>query len=624
MCGIAGIQLKASGQVQEEWLRSMGEKQRHRGPDDFSIFIKGNVGFAHNRLSILDLSAAGNQPFRNERYVLTYNGEIYNYQELQEELIKEGVRFKSTCDTEVLFYYLIRHGVLKTLQSIKGMFAFSFCDLEDGTVYLCRDRLGIKPLYWKYDSSGLYWASEVKAMMGVTKIEPDPVKTLFSMASIADHSNFYTVFREVLRVVPGHYLACKPGEPPQDVEYYDINQEVDESYYRELDQLPFPEVCRLFNRLLQTSVRQMLMSDAPMGVFISGGVDSSLIAALAVGSKKEISLFTADVTGKHSEYQDTKALSERLGNPLHAFHFLPEMMLSKWAVATWFYGAPLITHTNSIPFSCVAALAREKGVKAVLTGEGSDELFIGYPLAIMKTFRPFLTETLDSFRKALSVCFPVLRRPSSQGARSMNAFLNLLVQDFERQRLREKGVQSYAFLSSDRAAESHYLSIQMIREGLIALLHRNDRMGMMASIESRFPFLDEPILHFAVNLPLKMKQRWGLKIYDPKHPFLVDKAIVRQTALDYLPEKMAFKRKSGFAMYGHKNIHVKPGYFSGGYAADLLRMTPEAEAHMLRMQDPYFIAKLVSVDIFGRIFSYRESTEQVQERISRFLTLHAG
>ncbi len=115
-----------------------------------------------------------------------------------------------------------------------------------------------------------------------------------------------------------------------------------------------------------------------------------------------------------------------------------------------------------------------------------------------------------------------------------------------------------------------------------------------------------------------------MKIYDPKHPFLVDKAIVRQTALEYLPEKIAFKRKSGFAMYGHKNIRVKPGYFSGGYAADLLQMTPEAEGYMLRTQDPYFIAKLVSVDIFGRMFSFGESPEQVKDRIAKFLTLHAG
>ena len=188
MCGIAGFILNHSAPADDR-LISMGHTLAHRGPDHFSFLIRDNAGFSHNRLSIIDVSEAGNQPFYNDRYVLCYNGEIYNYLELKQELVRDGVIFQSQSDTEVLFHYLINRGVKETLRSIKGMFAFTFYDIGEKTVYLCRDRLGIKPLNWILRSDGLYWASEVKAMASIIPISPDPIKTLISMAGAGEMSD---------------------------------------------------------------------------------------------------------------------------------------------------------------------------------------------------------------------------------------------------------------------------------------------------------------------------------------------------------------------------------------------------------------------------------------------------
>ena len=288
MCGIAGILQPAHKIVDPACLALMGRTQTHRGPDNFAVFSEANFGCAHNRLSILDLSPAGNQPYADARYVLVYNGEIYNYLELRQKLEGLGERFTSSSDTAVLFAHLARFGVPATLQAIRGMFAFSFYDRQEQTVTLCRDRLGIKPL---------------------------------------------------------------------------------------------------------------------------------------------------------------------------------------------------------------------------------------------------------------------------------------------------------------------------------------------ASIESRFPFLDEELVRFAINLPVQRKIGRTWRLYNPKHPFLVDKAIVRRAAATRLPPALLRKRKSGFPMYGLRSVRTRAGYFQGGYVAGLLRLSPEAEAYMLRAQPPYQVAKLIAVDVFGRLFGMGQSVAQVSEHLKAWVTI---
>jgi asparagine synthase (glutamine-hydrolysing) len=620
MCGIAGVLLPLGQSVTEAQVRAMGETLFHRGPDNFGLLVRKNIGFAHTRLSILDPSPAAHQPIHDGRYTLIYNGEIYNYLDLRRQLETRNVSFKSTSDTEVLFHYLIHFGVAATLPALRGMFAFSFYDNETDTVYLCRDHLGIKPLFWTRYNGGLYWASEVKALRAMLPIRPDPVKTLFAAASIADHSNEYTVFKDVYHVPPGAYLVAQSALPPRIRYYYDILDDIHEATYRELNRMTMSEVTERFQQLFRQSVKSMMISDAPLGAFVSGGIDSGLVALHASRQHHEIAFFTANVLGKYSEVEEARFLSRSLGCPLHEAPFAPEMMLQLWAKATFHYEAPLVTHTNAVPFAVVAELARQNSVKAVLTGEGADELFLGYPYLFAKSYRKLLTLPVELLKGAYRLIPKLRLLLFPEGGRSINDFLELLVQTFERQRLRERGFQAYEFLPS-KEIPRQYLTIQMLREHLISLLHRNDRMGMLASIESRFPFLDEDLIRFAVNLPYRFKVALTHRWHDIYHPFLLDKAILRQAGRAGLSASLVRKPKRGFPMYGHKFLEVRPGFFKNGYLADLAGLTSQVESYMLARESRYFIGKLASVEVFGRLFAFGDEPEKVTEHVLRYATM---
>ena len=195
--------------VDDARLTQMGATVEHRGPDNFGSYVRENYGVAQTRLSILDLSDAGNQPFFDDRYSLVYNGEIYNFVDLGEQLLAQGVRFEGTSDTEVLFHHLIKFGVDATLRVLQGMFAFSFFDSREHTLYLCRDRLGIKPLSYTSHDGDLFWASEVKALASACPVEIDPVRLLLSTNLQFDGRNDHTAFHNVDNVPPGSYLVIR-------------------------------------------------------------------------------------------------------------------------------------------------------------------------------------------------------------------------------------------------------------------------------------------------------------------------------------------------------------------------------------------------------------------------------
>jgi asparagine synthase (glutamine-hydrolysing) len=282
MCGIAGILMPDGKAVNEAIIRQMGAATVHRGPDNFGIYVKDDIGLAHNRLSIVDLSPAGNQPFVRLPCILVYNGEIYNQQELRETLRGEGIEPTSSSDTAALFEYLIRFGLERTLKDIRGMFAFAFCDMKSKEVFLCRDRYGIKPLNWTFSGGALYWGSEIKAIRAARQCEVDVTRSLFAVAAGTENSVYLTPFRNVFNVSPGHYLRATPGQQPTSHQYYDIANDVDEGLYRQLERCSRPEIVERFETVLGGSVKSLLMGDVPMGCFVSGGVDSSLITAVAL------------------------------------------------------------------------------------------------------------------------------------------------------------------------------------------------------------------------------------------------------------------------------------------------------------------------------------------------------
>jgi len=614
MCGIAGTYQRNGTAIATSVVTEMGLSISHRGPDNFGTCEMHKVAMTHNRLSLLDLSAAANQPFRNERYLLSYNGEIYNYQEIRNRLEREhNIEFKTTSDTEVLFYSLIHDGVEKCLQQIRGMFAFAFYDDREDRLFLARDRMGIKPLYYYQKEGNIYWASEIKALAKSLDLRPDPIRTLFAVNNMAEKSMEYSLFKGIRSVKPGCYLEIGPESEPRNHVYYDVLDDLDPDYYKELAALPSEQVLSTFENIFTKSVDSMLMSDVPVGAFVSGGIDSSFIASVAARSK-DVKLFTANIVGKYSEFSDVQLLSKYLKKQVFEYRFEPHMMLRDWVDVTYFHDSPIVIHVNSIPFSGVARLAHDSDVKAVLTGEGADELFFGYPHLLTRRYESIASFPLKAI-KSLYMLSPRLYKflfpDQSQGPLP---FLNELVQGFEVPQLRGRAEEKLGFLNNGHKVEQ-YLSIKMIREHLVALLHRNDRMGMMSSIEARFPYLDEEVIKFAINLPSKFKIGRSGRFHNYKHPFLIDKWIIRKTAENYLPNELVYKKKNGFPMFGHKFIKVKDGFFEKGWIEDSLGLRKDVQQYLLRSQDPYFIAKLASVEIFGRIFDLGQPLDTIKNHL---------
>ena len=617
MCGIAGIILRNPRQDFRDTLAAMASAMSHRGPDSHGVQVDGNFGCAHARLSIVDLSPAGNQPFSDPQGVLAYNGEIYNHAEIRKEMRLPPDRFQGCSDTATLFVCLQEWGVERTLRRIRGMFAFSWYDRRSRELYLCRDRFGIKPLLWKQEPGVFAFASEAKALAPAVSMRPDPIRVLHSLSGIAENSPRLTVFKDVFQVRPGTFLKVDSEGEAEERSYYSLAAEVSESRYRELSRLSMAEASEELTCRLSSSIQSMLMSDLPMGVFASGGIDSSVIAALAHRHTPGISLFTSNIVGPLSEFRDAQTLARYLDLPLHESRFEAEEMMQRWAKCTQHYEAPIVTHTNSIPFSKVAGKARESGIKSVLTGEGSDELFLGYPGLLAQRMQPVVAAPLNAL-KGLYSLLPSLKRFVVKDDQTTDDFLGLLVQGFERQRTREATMdQVYGFLPSSVRRE-HYQTIQMFNESLLALLHRNDRMGMSASIEARFPFLDEDLVAFALNLPMRFKIGFTRRFHNWKHPFLEDKAIVRRVADKTLPRSLARKKKLGFPMLGHRHMQVSHGYFRHGYVSELLSLNAEAQDYLTSTQSHYFLAKLVSIDVFGRLFSMGESPERVTEHLQQW------
>lgn len=620
MCGIAGMLLR-NQPAPVALLQKMGELQTHRGPDHMATEVRGTAGFVHTRLSIIDLSNAGNQPFCDTRYVLCFNGEIYNYLALKEQLRIEGVTFYSSSDTEVLFQALIRWGIEATLKVLRGMFAFSFYDSETDELHLGRDRFGIKPLNWIECPDGIYWASESKTLAVTQGLAPDPIRTLFSVAGTAEKSGWNTLFAEVVQVPPGCYLSARSGTKAQLHRYFDPIELVDPGYHRELDSLPGEQILAEFSRLFDQSIQMMLMSDVPMGVFASGGLDSNLISAYARRHQKDIRLFTANILGPYTEYPSAKLLAESLDAPLLDYKFSPEMLVRDWTTATWYYECPIVTFANAVPFANVAQLARKAGVKPVLTGEGSDELFLGYPDLLYNNYMKYLKFPVELVKQIYRLVPGLKRKLYPERCETIQDFAFNLSRDLDTREARQRGREAFSFLP-EKQARYQAMTLELLHNPLVGLLYRNDRMGMLASIESRFPYLDEELVKFAVNLPWRWKLKKTWQFNDIRHPFIIDKYVVRKTGAKELPQPLANKNKWYFKVHSFNDIRAGAGLFHNGYLSNQLALTQRSLTRLVEKENPAFVARLASAEIFGRLYGLGQNCAEVDRHVQHHVNLN--
>ena len=575
MCGINGIAFstRSGRQIDPAVLKRMRDVITHRGPDDEGIFVDGPVGLGHRRLSIVDV-ASGHQPMANEDGSLhvTYNGEIYNHTDYRESLIARGHVFKTHCDTEAILHLYAEYGD-DCVDRLRGMFAFAIWDRNKRELFIARDRLGVKPLYYVHTPEGsLYFASEIKALLEARAVKPELNFRAFS-DYLANHatSGEETLFVGVKRLLPGHTLRWRDGEL-KIRKYWDVSFEKQAQGGRS-DADYIAEWSELFKK----SVQLRLMADVPLGMFLSGGIDSSAIAAvmstLVDEPIKTFSVAFAEREANELEY--ARMVAHAFKTDHHEIVVTPEQFWAKLPDLIWHEDEPL-AHPSSVALYFVSHLASQH-VKVVLTGEGSDELMAGYAryrktilnLAIGEQYHRMVPSGVrDLVRKQFaSMTGSKLRLKLGRTFLNLSPDIESIYFDnfavFSRslqpQLLtgeamdRMGAIDPYAGVrdvlqETDAQSLLDRLLYADIKTYLHELLMKQDQMSMAASLESRVPFLDHKLVEFTSSLPERLKlRRWTTKY------------VLRQSMKGVLPPAILDRPKMGFPVPLGK-------WFRGAYA----------------------------------------------------------
>jgi len=576
MCGIVGaIAFKNSSfKIQKDYIERMRDTMIHRGPDGCGTWISndGKVGFGHRRLSIIDLSEAAAQPMCNadQSLWLTFNGEIYNHAEIRSELIKDGFNQWKTdhSDTEVILHAYERWGI-DALHKFRGMFAFGLWDDRKKELYLIRDRIGIKPLYYSIHNERLTFASEIKALLE----DPDQQRmvneeALYHYLSFLTTPGPQTLFDGIHKLAPGTWLRLTADGTVQEHKYWDVLD-----HTQPLTDLSEDEISERILDELRTSVQLRKESDVPVGVFLSGGIDSSTNAALfSEGESQPIRTFSIGYEGKYESYQNeihfARYMAEEVGAEFHdrlltvddLIDFLPEMIHLQ--------DEP-IADPVCVPVYYVSKLARDNGVTVCQVGEGADELFWGYSnwkLMLELEYKnawpvpsPLKKIGLTGLRllgREKTLYYEWLRR----GAHNLpvfwggaEAFTEAQKKDILSPRL-NKRFQNFSSWEALRPIHDRfrqkaweqkplqwmsYLDLNLRLPEL--LLMRVDKMSMGVSLECRVPFLDHKFVELAMSIPESVKTKNG----NLKH-------ILKKSVKGLIPDKLINRKKQGFGVPIHE------------------------------------------------------------------------
>ncbi|MBI5584177.1 MAG: asparagine synthase (glutamine-hydrolyzing) [Deltaproteobacteria bacterium] len=559
MCGICGkLNFDSQEPVDPRLLARMGARLQHRGPDGGGEYLRGPVGLGHRRLSIIDL-ATGDQPMSNEDGTIwvVYNGEIYNFPELRAELLAAGHRFKSATDTEVILHLYEEVGV-RSVERLRGMFAFALWDERKQLLLLARDRVGIKPLYYIQTDRALLFASEVKSLLVDPTVRPgiDP-------GAIDRFLTYYylpgseTLWKGIYKLDPGHYLTVQQGRLEAKA-YWDLHFET------QTRKPLFAEAVAELKGLLARTVKDHLISDVPVGVLLSGGVDSTGVLRYAVEqSDRPVHTFTIGFDGEDfaDERPFARLAARRFGTNHREITMTSDAFRDFLPRYVWHMEEP-VCEPPAVALYFVARLARETQVKVLLSGEGGDEAFGGY-----QTYRNFLfLESLKSrFGPLKGLLRPALRGLGSVGVRRLGKFADLVpltlgqyylsrtttpttgfnalkpllyTKDFAGVLARETMGALPTRRLFDRVRDQSLLN-QMLYVDTKSwlpddLLVKADKMTMATSVELRVPWLDFQVLEFAAALPQEFKvSGWKTK------------RILKAALQDVVPPEIIHRKKTG-------------------------------------------------------------------------------
>jgi asparagine synthase (glutamine-hydrolysing) len=560
MCGIAGIvaadRLHADERARVELMRDV---LTHRGPDGAGLHSDERAALAHRRLSIVDV-AGGHQPLANEdgSIWITYNGEIYNHADVRVMLEAAGHKYRTRSDTETIVHAYEQWGD-ECVHRFRGMFAFALWDAPKRRLLLARDRLGVKPLYWACVNSRLLFASEIKSILesGLIAAEPNE-RVLSEVLATRYTSSVETMFRGIFKLLPGHRLVFEDGRV-RTSQYWDLPVDGPDPA---IANLPERELINRFRDLLQESVRLRLMSDVPFGMFLSGGIDSSAVAALMTKEiDRPVETFSVAFEDRaFSELEYAREVARAVGANAHEIVIDDRDFFGALPRLVWHEDEP-IAHPSSVPLHFVSALARQH-VKVVLTGEGSDELLAGYgkyPRSLLNWKAGGIYERVVPAAVRTTVASSIVPRLPTRVARYARRSFLAVPRDPARMffdtfagvplHLQHELLAPPVVRGADTYGPSlEYFAIPDAHGGilnallytdvktyLVELLMKQDQMSMSTSIESRVPFLDHELVEFAAHLPERLKLNG-----------FTTKRILREAMRGVLPESILSRPKMGF------------------------------------------------------------------------------
>ena len=638
MCGICGFAFPTSSRrvVDAAVLRKMRDELTHRGPDDAGMYVDSRVGLGHRRLSIIDV-AHGHQPMADDSGSLqiVYNGEVFNHVSLRQQLEQRGVTFRTRCDTEAVLR-LFQHLGAETPNRLRGMFAFAVWNAESGELFLARDRLGVKPLYYALaDDGAIYFGSEIKAILASGAVRPELEHRVLP-DYLANHapSGELTMFAGVRRLMPGHTLMWRDG-------HVSIRRYWDLSFSETSDGDDNDLVGEYADRLRE-SVRLRLMSDVPIGTFLSGGIDSAAITAVTASLiDQPVNTFSVAFAEREAnELQYARLVANRYRTKHREVVVTPAEFFRELPKLVWHEDEP-IAHPSSVALYFVSRLAAQH-VKVVLTGEGSDETLAGYGryrstvynTLVGSAYQRLTTNEVRHWVRSAIDRLPARARLRHKIERTFlylpadldhiyfdnfAVFSRALQADMLAPAMQERlrGVDAYASANAALArTDARSVLDRLLYVDVVTYLHellmKQDQMSMAASIESRVPFLDHPLVEFTARLPQRLKfRRWTTKY------------VLREAMRGVLPEEILTRKKMGFPVpigrwfRGHFRAAVTElvsgdramarGLFRRGYVESLLNSHVRGDRNRADQ-----LWALMNLELWHRLFIDGESSTEYE------------
>lgn len=611
MSGLVGIWRQDRAEADRSAIAAMLAPLEHRGPDGMGVWHEGRVAFGHRRLAILDPPATASQPMLtgDGTGILICDGEIYNHRALRRELENDGVRFGGTDDTEVLLQALHNWGPERSLPRLNGVFAFAYLDRRREELWLARDRLGTKPLLVANTGAELLFASEAKALLAHPRMETRVdrhalTKWLLERGEGPDDPPFLGMSQ----LEPGSWWKVSE-QGIEKRQYFHALTAIDVDRLVAASSTKPANFVSQFRDDLKRSIELRLESRAPLAVLCSGGVDSSLIAAYAKEQLPELGGYVADIAFPDSEAAEAERVGRLLGIPIRRVVVDQPRFLALWPYAVWHSDGPS-THPSDAALLAVLQTCRADGARILLTGEGADELFGGYPSnrqtydewSALTSWRRYLPRSRVSKRIFAHAPFasmagrsdPALRR---RFALALNAEEGLLARRLLARLAPVEPEADRAFIAHNLWSLYHYLPWS---------LHQHDRMGMAASTVMRLPFLDNQLIDSALHLPRRATLHRG-----------IGKWLVKKAAAEILPADIVYKTKKGFpvpAKFWQGTQHL----LVGGMLAELLEYSAETTREIVGLLEGegWLRFHFVGLELWARIFLGKEAPSALGEKLT--------